>query len=248
MLTATVDFEAHNAEVRRVWDAYGSGRPIRVPMILGINCRFTMFNHEANPRRIQFDDYVRDPEVMLTRQLEHQNWVRRHVRQDAEMGPPDKGWSVSVDFQNAHGAGWFGCELQTLKGEVVDTLPLLRDDARKWEIIEAGVPDPFSHGLMARNWEFFDFFSQKQAEGFEWEGLPLASVTPTGLGSDGPLTVACNLRGAAEFLCDLAADPDYARALLSLVTEATVCRITAYRQKLGRPARTDGFSLADDAI
>lgn len=243
-----IDYERHNAEVKAVWEAYRKGAPARVPMVLGINARYTMFRHEANPRGIAFERYFNDPETMLTRQLEHQGWVRRHVPQDAEMGPPEKGWGLHVDFQNTYEAAWFGCEVRYFDGEVPDTVPLLQDDRRKRALFDRGLPDPFSGGRMRRNWEFYDFFRRKQAEGFTWEGRPILNVTPTGLGTDGPLTVACNVRGASEFYADMAGDPAYARELLGFITDGIIARIMAYRELLGLPLRTPGYGFADDAI
>jgi len=243
-----IDYERHNAEVKAVWEAYRKGTPARVPMVLGINARYTTFGHEANPRGVTFDRYFNDPEVMLTRQLEHQSWVRRHVPQDAEMGPPEKGWSLHVDFQNTYEAGWFGCEVRYFDGEVPDTVPLLQDDRRKGALFDRGLPDPFSGGRMRKNWEFYDFFRQRQAEGFTWEGRPILNVTPTGLGTDGPLTVACNVRGASEFYADMAGDPAYAREFLGFITDGIIARIRAYRERLGLPLRTPGYGFADDAI
>jgi hypothetical protein len=49
-------FEQHNTEVKEVWDAYHRREPIRVPIIFGINPRYTMFGHEANPRGIEFEE------------------------------------------------------------------------------------------------------------------------------------------------------------------------------------------------
>ena len=192
-----VDFEKHNAGVNSVWEAYRRGAPTRVPMVLGINARYTMFGHEANPRGIPFERYFSDPEVMLTRQLEHQSWVRRHVPQDANMGPPKEGWIVYVDFQNTYEAAWFGCEVRYFDGEVPDTVPLLQDNRNRRMLFHRGIPDPFAGGRMQKNWEFYDYFKRMQAEGYTWEEKPILSVTPTGLGTDGPVTVACNIRGAS---------------------------------------------------
>jgi len=68
------------------------------------------------------------------------------------------------------------------------------------------------------------------------------------LGTDGPLTVACNLRGASEFLTDLIEDTDYALQLLDYVTEATILRIRAYRKVLKMPATMPGWGFADDSL
>jgi hypothetical protein len=243
-----LDYAEHNAEVRALWERYQRGKPPRVPMILGINPRYTAFDHPANPRRIAFEQYFADPQVMLTRQLEHQSWVRRHVPQDAEMGLPEKGWEVYVDFLNSYEAGWLGCSLRYFGGEVPDTWPLLQDEARKYLLFERGIPDPFKGGLMQRNWDFYEYFRRQQEQGFTWEGRPIAQVRPAGLGTDGPLTVACNLRGASELYLDLAQNPEYACRLLDFITEATIARIRAYRQHLGLPLKPRGLAFADDAV
>ncbi len=243
-----IDFDEHNAEVEAVWKAYHEGNPIRVPMIIGINSRVTMVIPEANPRGIDFPEYFTDPETMLTRQLEHFSWVRKHIPQDAPMGLPEAGWDVKVSFQNSYEAGWFGCDMHYFEGEVPDTMPILQEESTKRVLLEKGIPDPFADGLMERNWRFYDFFKEKQAQGFTWEGKPLASVMPTGLKTDGPVTVACNLRGASEFYTDLGADPRYANELLEFVVEATIVRIKAYRERLGMPMKTAGYGFADDGI
>ncbi|MBI5834235.1 MAG: hypothetical protein HZB16_18220, partial [Armatimonadetes bacterium] len=63
LLPPVTDFEAHNAEVREVWDAYRARRPIRVPLVLGINVRYTMRRPEANPTGIGFPAYFGDARV-----------------------------------------------------------------------------------------------------------------------------------------------------------------------------------------
>jgi hypothetical protein len=93
-----LDFEQHNEEVKQVWQAYRVGKPIRVPVIFGINVRFTMWLPEVNPRKITFEQYFFDPQTMLERQIEHIFWVRYNIPQDAEMGLPKDGWHVWVDF------------------------------------------------------------------------------------------------------------------------------------------------------
>ena len=243
-----IDYDEHNAEVQTVWEAYRKGAPQRVPMMLGISARYTTLGHPANPRGITFEQYFTDPDLMLTRQLEHRSWVRHHVPQDAEMGLPETGWDINVDFQNSFEAGWFGCPIRYFDGDTPDTQPLLQDEDRKRALFDQGIPDPFSGGLMRRNWEFYDYFRRKQDEGFTWQGRPISAVSPAGLGSDGPLTVACNLRGASQVYMDLAADPDYARELLGFITEASIVRIQAYRRRLGMPLKTTGLRLPDDAI
>ena len=217
-------------------------------MMLGVSTRYTTFGHQANPRGITFEQYFTDPGIMLTRQLEHKSWVRHHVPQDLEMGLPEEGWELQVDFQNSYEAGWFDCQICYFDGEAPDTRPLLPDEGRKRMLFDQGIPDPFAGGLMQRNWDFYGFFKRQQEEGFTWQGRPIAAVLPAGLGTDGPLTVACNVRGASQVYTDLAADPEYARELLHFITEATITRIRAYRQHLGMPLQSKGLRFADDAV
>ncbi|MFA6666632.1 MAG: hypothetical protein WCT06_08665 [Armatimonadota bacterium] len=56
-----IDFQAHNREVEEVWNAYNAGTPIRVPMILGVNPRYYIFNNWLNPRGITFEEYSNPP-------------------------------------------------------------------------------------------------------------------------------------------------------------------------------------------
>jgi hypothetical protein len=245
---APVDVEAHNAEVKEVWESYRRGRPKRIPIVFGINPRYTMFDHPANPRQFTFAQFFDDPQVMLERQLEHQEWVRLNVLQDAEMGLPREGWDVAVNFLNSYEAAWFGCPLRYYADQVPDTAPLLAGEDGKRKLFDRGLPDPFTGSLLRRNWEFYDYMRGKQAEGWTWRGLPIRSVTPCGLGTDGPLTVACNLRGATEFMMDLVADPEYAWQLLEFITEATLTRLRLYRERLGQAPRTSGWGFADDSV
>jgi hypothetical protein len=241
-----MDFERHNAEVREVWKTYHEGRPVRVPMTLGISARYLMFNDDANPSRATFTDLSNDPDIMLQCKLEHQWWIRHNVVYDAEMGMPAKGWAVGVDFQNYYEAVWFGCPLEYRRDEVPDARPFLTDD-RKRMIFDNGLPGPFS-GLMGKNREFYEHMKRRQQEGLTFKGLPIASVIPCGLGTDGPFTVASCLRGAAEICLDLYEDPRYAEALLDFITDATLARITEWRKLLGQPEMTDSWGFADDSV
>lgn len=240
------DYVSHNAQVKEVWDAYHARKPIRTPIIFGINTRYTMFNKTANPHGITFEQYFGDPQTMLQCQIEQIEYVRMEIPQDAEMGLPADGWTVHVDFQNIYEAAWFGCEIAYALDQVPDTRPILGDDDKR-KLFDQGLPDPFDSGLMRRNWQYFDFFVEVQKSGFAWRNRPIVSVYPSGLGTDGPLTVACNLRGT-EFLTDLLEDPDYALQLLDYITEATITRITAYRKRLGQPVKTESWGFADDSI
>jgi hypothetical protein len=242
-----IDFDRRNEEVQQVWSAYRAGKPTRVPVIFGINARFTTWMPEANPRRITFEQYFSDPPTMLERQIEHQHWVRHHVPQDADMGLPEKGWDIPVDFQNVYEAAWLGCDLRFYPDQVPDTVPMLHDDNKRM-LFDKGLPDPFKAGLMERNWEFYEYFKRKQADGWSMFDRPINSVTACALGTDGPMTVCCSIRGATEFLVDLKEDTAFALELLDFVTTAIITRLKAYRSYLGLPEKANPWIFADDSI
>lgn len=242
-----IDFERHNEDVQEVWKAYREGKPIRVPIIFGINPRFTTWMPEANPRGITFEQYFSDPQLMLERQIEHAYWVRHNIPQDSEMGLPEKGWGAYVDFQNTYEAAWLGCEIRFYPDQVPDTEPMLRDDNKRM-LFDKGIPDPFTGGLMQRNWDFYEDFKRKQEEGWTMFGKPIMSISPCGLGTDGPMTICCNIRGAMEFVTDLMDDTEYALQLLDFVTRAIITRIKAYRKHLGHPEKANPWGFADDSI
>ena len=243
----STDFAAHNAEIQDMWAAYRRREPTRVPIIFGINVRYTMDRPDANPDGIGWTEYFNDPDRMLQRQLEHQHWIRHHLPMDREMGLPEQGWHVSTDFQNTYEAAWLGCQHQFHGRQVPDTLPILDEDHKRM-LFDQGVPDAFGGGFMTKVWDFHAHFLKRAEEGYEFAGRPLLGAGVTGLGTDGPVTVACNVRGATEFFTDLLADPEYAQELLGWITEATIQRIRALRGHFGHALKTQGYGYADDSI
>lgn len=241
---AVQDFEAHNDEVRRVWSAYRAGKPTRVPMFVGANPRYTTFGHPANPRNLSIEQYWSDPQLMLERHLEHVEWCAFNLMQDAEMGLPEA-WTVGVDFQNVYEAAALGCPIQYVDGQVPDTMPILHDKA---QFATWSVPDPLNNPFWSKVWTFHNHFRRREAEGYEWRGRPIKVAPPTGCGTDGPLTGACNVRGAVEFCLDLLEDPSFANDLLAFLTEAIVSHVSAFRRELGLPEKQAGWGYADDSI
>ncbi len=243
-----MDFARHNAEQAAVWEAFHAGRPTRVPMVLGVNVRYTMWRPEANPRGIEFERYMLDPDVMFERQLEHAYWTNHHLISDREMGVPADGWHVCVDFQNTYEAAWLGCEVVFRPGEVPDTVPRCKDEARKWDVFDGGTPDPVhDHGWMARAFEYLEHMRER-ADGYAFHGKPVHVDGVPGGGTDGPLTVACNVRGATELFTDMLTDPDYFHRLMDFITDSIIVRIKAHREHFGHEVESKAWGYADDSV
>ena len=235
-----VDYNKHNEEVKQVWDSFHAGDPIRVPMILGVNPRVLLCNPMYNPKGISFEEYWNDPDVMLRVQLEFAYYRDHFLFYDHNMGLPNEWW-IGVDPQNFGEAAWLGAPLKFIPGDTPDTTVPLNDDNREM-LFEKGIPDPFS-GVMGRIRDYYEYFNNGK---HTFMGRPVKAGGGM-LGTDGPMTIACSLRGATEFCIELYEDPDYAMQLLEFITEATIQRIRAWRKYYGLDT-PDAMYIADDSI
>ena len=239
-----MNFTAHNEEQAAVWQAYHSGNPTRVPMIIGISSRYTILDPLANPEGYDFEQFFTDPRAMFTHLLRKQYFIRHYLPFDQEMGLPEQ-WTVGVDLQNSYEALWWGCDLHFRPGQVPDTTPLLTSD-NKHLLFDRGMPDPFS-GWLGRAWEYLEEF-REWAKSEKFEGRPIAVGAVPGLGSDGIFTTACALMDPTDLMCEMYTDPAFVHELLGFITEATINRIKAFRQRLGQPPTSTATGMADDAI
>lgn len=242
------DFRRHNEEARQVWEAYHAGNPIRVPVILETDTRFFMLqNDDLNPGdRLSFREYSEDPTIMMDFQLRAAEWRGYHIAPycDDQAGMPDK-FVVTVDMQRYFDAGFFGAPVQYFPGQTPDTQPILDGD-NKHKLFDQGLPDPLRGGVFAQAHRLYEAMDRRLRHGFTYKGRPV-ELAPFGLGTDGPLTVATNLRGV-ELYTDFYDDPDYVRQLLDFIVEGTIARIRAHRQFFGLPELSDEWPYADDNV
>jgi len=227
-LKSKIDFDRHNEECRKVWDAYNQRKPIRVPIIVGGSIRNLLQNPEINATGYTFGDFFKNPQAQIECQLAYQKWRRYNLVCDNEMGPPKNGWQVGIDFQNSCEASWFGCPLQYFGNDVPDTSEILKEDKSK--LYQLQTPDALHGGLLGRAMEFFDYMQAKCPQ-MEFEGLPVKPpVTIPGEGTDGPFDLAYKLRGAAEVCLDMYEDPKYYHDLMTFITDNVIRRMKAIRQ------------------
>lgn len=199
---------------------------------------------QANTVGLDFATYSEDPDIMFDAQLRFQRWYRHNLLHDGDLGMPER-WHVYVDFQNCYEAAWFGCPVEYHAGEVPDTRPAFTE--RPEALLDRGLPDPFG-GFMGRGLEYHARMAER-AERETFLDLPISAAAPGfGMGTDGPMTVACSLFGAG-FVCEtMATDPERMWRLLAFITEATIVRMEAFRRRYGVPVPQEGFGMADDSI
>jgi uroporphyrinogen-III decarboxylase len=244
-LNEPIDHACHNEEVRAVWDAYKAGRPTRAPVQFSMNARMILQNPELNTWGYTWKDYFENPDVRWTVELAFQKWVRSNIVQDAETGLPDVWSGIGVYYQNCDEAAWFGCPFYYPVDDMPFILPMLKEN--KGKLYDMTPPDPLQGGIMSLAMEHYEYLEEKRQHA-DYEGRPVGKTWVFGGGTDGPLTVACNLRGASEIAQDFYEDPQYVHDLLGFITDAIIARVKKVITFNGGTFPTPGWSFADDSI
>lgn len=254
-LSRTVDFARHNDEVRALWAARREGKPVRVPLLISGSITNYFANPDLNTRGYTYEQYFTDPLVQIQAQLEYQHYQRHNWLCDREMGLPDGGWQLTVDFQNSYDASWFGCPVTYLGNQLPDTLPLL--EHHKEMLYD--LPDllPLDGGLIGRGIEFRDAMRDYCSRHSFMDRPILPPRALLGEGTDGILDLAYKLRGAENVLIDMYEDEEYYADLMDYITRNLIHRMAALRKlrwsempdcdDAGR-MRAGDFGFADDAM
>jgi len=227
-----VDFEKHNIEVIKLMKDFNELKHERVPVTIGGSIRNLISNPEINKTGFTFKDFFTKAEAQVKCQLEYQYYTRHNIICDKEMGLPEKGWQLSLDFQNSHDQSWFGCPFIFFGDtDVPDTVEILKDDPMllyKWED-----PDPFygRGDFMVKVMEMYQKMNEICRNGLEFHGKPvLPPFSFPSLGTDGILDVALKLRGTVELMTDMYDNPKYFHDLMDYVTRNIIARMKAHRK------------------
>jgi uroporphyrinogen-III decarboxylase len=240
------DYEKHNDEVKRVWDSYNAKKPIRMPVILGVNNRVIMLDDKLNTKKYTFEQYFHDPLIMTEVCCECEYQMRHNIYADHEMGMPKEGWTISVDKQNLYECGWFGAKIVYAKNNVPFTEPFLDED-NKYEFLNKPFPKLFGN-FEELSFATYNEMLKLQKEGYEYKGKPIKKVVYGSMGTDGPMTLGCMIRGTENFCADLIEDPVYADELMDYLVEAAAFRIRGLRKHFGLKEVNDGYGFGDDSI
>ncbi len=236
-----------DGEKQELWRSYRDGCHPRVPVTLGVNNRVLLQAPELNTACWTYRDVFTKPEAMLAVQLRTEHLLRSRfgLFSDSATGLPEQ-WRVSPHFQNVGEAAQLGCPLQFRPGEVPDTIPAYAG-ARGRAVFDVEVDRVAERGFIADGLRFTHRM-EEAARGATFLGRPIAVQPFALLCSDGPMTVAMNLRGP-EILTDLIDDPGYAAELFDFIVTAAIKRNRAlheYWDIADRPE--DEAWLADDSI
>lgn len=241
-----IDYQKHNEEVKQFLTQYNEGTNPRIRMSISCNPRMILLDPQLNPDGITFEQYFNAPEIMLKIQARFMECLSCDIIYDHIMGMEEAEFTLYPDFQNILEPCWFGASVYYAKKNDPGARSFLTDE-NKSEIFKRGMLDPFG-GIMQKAINFRDYYLEQQQVGFSYKGKPIKNVGLPGLGTDGPFTNACSLRGATSMCIDLYEDPGYAQELLAYITENTIARIRAMRKFYGLPEKSACMGIADDSI
>jgi uroporphyrinogen-III decarboxylase len=162
------------------------------------------------------------------------------------VGLPEQ-WTVGLQIFNIYEAAYFGAEIDFSEGQVPDTKPPYRDEDRKEDVFDIPIENPLENPFVKDRLAFWHEMNAVCRD-LRFEGRPVVLGPWVLTGTDGPLTVACNLRGA-DFLMDLVSEPEYADRLLSFIMDATLSRRRAFEAYWGdRVPAAQAYWMADDSV
>ncbi|MEX1017855.1 MAG: uroporphyrinogen decarboxylase family protein [Phycisphaeraceae bacterium] len=197
-----------------------------------------------NEQGYTFEDAAHDPRVHVEVALQWQHHLRTELNRysDEPVGLPDV-WDVQMHVYNVYEAAYFGAPVQFTPGQVPATEPIFTADDHQ-AIYEIGIDRPLEHGYLQQMLAFWHEM-ESVCRGLRFHNRPVRLIPWAARGSDGPVTVACNLCGS-DFLMLMLEDPPVADRLLAFITDAAIHRRDAFSNYWGdRLSPANG--LADDA-
>ena len=234
-----------DAEKEALWNDYHARRHARVPTTLWTNTRIVLLDPRFNSDGLGFEQVFSDARAMLVAwlRMEYVLRMRHHLFCDRPTNLPER-WLAGVSFLNVYETAALGAPIEYRTNQVPDTRPMLDDD-HKHAVFELDIDHPLELALYKRGIELTHAM-RKIAARATFFGRPIDVAPYAELGSDGPLTVAMNLRGPA-ILTDLLRDPDYATCLFDFIVTAGLKRRAAFLEYWNLP-EPDEIWFADDSI
>jgi len=150
-----------------------------------------------------------------------------------------------MGLQNCEESAWFGCKIEYPEGDMPFMQPIFQKDKKK--LYEMTIPNPLSGNIMKMVMEQYEHLEEKRKK-TDFEGKPVGATGLPLMGTDGPLTVACDLRGVSEVATDFYENPEFLRDLLSFIVDAEIVRIKKIKEFMKQEIKVQCWGFADDSI
>lgn len=204
-----------------------------------------ILNPDWNPWGYDFEQHYYDPVAHVRVDIQHQLYRKQYMSKfcDEPSDLPEV-WEVGHTLHNVYDAAGFGCKIDFPENQIPSTEPFESEDDIE-AMMDQDIANPLSYGYWKERVEF-DRELGKVIKGMTFEGRPVKYVPMVHLYTDGPMTVACNLRGS-DFMMDLIAEPEKADRLMRFIVDAVIYRRKAMRELNPEHPGYLEF-LADDSI
>ena len=231
-LSEQLDIPRHNAEVRALWESYAERRHARIPVLIVGSIRNLISNPAVNRTGYGFPAFFTSAKAQIACQLAFQDYIRHHWLCDHEMGIPENGWQLTLDFQNSWDQAWFGCPIRFFgETDVPDTVEILKDEPKLLNTWEDADPFWGRGDFMHKVMDLLGEMERICQAGLEYRGRPvLPPRRLPGHNTDGPFSVAIKLRGTVETMLDMLEYPERYHRLMDYVTRNQIARMKALRE------------------
>ncbi len=227
-----------------LWQAQQDGTPTRTPVMYGVNNRVALLDDRVDSTGLSYATAFDNPEAFLKTQLLFDYVCRMRYNRfcDSPTELPEV-WQVTIHFQNVYEAWYFGCPVHFEAGQIPGSTPIYTGDKAE-AVFDIDITQPLARPPFKTAVEFYDYLVDYVADK-TFLDRPIALLPPA-FGTDGPLTVAMNIRGN-EILTDLVMNSDYAQLLFRFIMDAEWYRRKAFFTRYDIP-KNEEAGLADDSI
>lgn len=235
-----------NEEKKAVWDAYNARKPKRVPLRWSVNSRIILLDPELNPEKFTFEQYCTDPLVLMKVQSRFQEYLATTLNHtcDSSTQLPEQ-WSFYVDSQNTYDGAYFGAPVRYEEDNCPSNVPCMTE-ADVDDFIKRDFSKPMENPWIKQKLAFHAKLT-KAAKDFVYAGRK-GTVSPFGIGFDGPVTISAVLMGQDIFTL-LAAEPEKAVEFMRHMIGAVLIRNKAICELSGKKwEKGDSGWFADDSI
>jgi hypothetical protein len=215
---------AHNKDVKKVWDAYKRGKPIRVPCDWGQITPHKLIHFDES---LSFIKYIFDPEELIRLQGEAQYLTNKIITQDAVLKMPQQ-WIASLDYHTFMDEAFWGCPVKfddRLQPKVYHLY-----DKEKVDPDEIEIPDPFHGNIMDLVYKNYRTIKEL-VKHYKVRGIPFSPEIEmhVAMRTYGLFNTAIALRGTNLFL-DFYDDPQYVRKLMNKVADGYIARRNSWKK------------------
>ena len=191
---------------------------------------------------MECEDYMADPHIHFTAQLEFQKFVLENFATDQFSVDP------VIDLMSVKTASAFGSEVRYIKGGLPWAEHWIESER---DILALDKLDVANNGLFLREKEF-KRYAIENAEKYPVEFAdgnvvyPLERLRAPSFSTEGPFSILQMIMGMEPLFMACYDKPEFVHKLLDVITEKQILHWQSIEREFGKPAEGDMVGIADD--